>query len=51
MFKHSEYNINETKKFIELTEEALTNEEKNKEWNSLRTMFGLYTERDKGTYM
>lgn len=51
MFKHSEYNINETKKFIELTKEALTNEEKDKEWNSLRPMYGIYTERDKGTYM
>ena len=51
MFKHSEYNINETKKFIELTKEALLNEEKDKEWNTLRPMYGLYTERDKGTYM
>ena len=37
---------------INLTREALTNPEKEKEWNAVRTSFALYTEgRKKGTYM
>lgn len=51
MFKHSEYNLNATKEFITLTKEGLKDEEKNLLWNAQRPMFGLYTERDKGTYM
>lgn len=51
MFKHSEFNLKATKDFITLTKEALVDEEKNTLWNAQRPMFGLYTERDKGTYM
>ena len=37
---------------INLTREALTDPEKEKEWNAVRTSFALYTEgRKKGTYM
>ena len=37
---------------INLTREVLTNPEKEKEWNAVRTSFALYTEgRKKGTYM
>ena len=37
---------------INLTREALTDPEKEKEWNTVRTSFALYTEgRKKGTYM
>jgi len=37
---------------INLTREALTDSEKEKEWNAVRTSFALYTEgRKKGTYM
>ena len=37
---------------INLTREALTDPEKKKEWNAVRTSFALYTEgRKKGTYM
>ena len=51
MAKQSEYNKKETKKFIKLTKEALKNEEKKAEWNNIRAMYGIYPERDKGTYM
>lgn len=51
MGNNSEYNKNETLKFIELTKEALTSEEKLGEWNSVRAMYGIYPERDRGTYM
>ena len=37
---------------INLTKEALTDPEKEKEWNAVRTSFALYTEgRKKGTFM
>ena len=37
---------------INLTREALTDSEKEKEWNAVRTSFALYTEgRKKGTFM
>ena len=37
---------------INLTREALTDPEKEKDWNAVRTSFALYTEgRKKGTYM
>lgn len=37
---------------INLTKEALTDPEKEKEWNTVRTSFALYTEgRKKGTFM
>ena len=36
---------------INLTREALTDSEKEKEWNAVRTSFALYTEGKKGTYM
>ena len=37
---------------INLTREALTDPEKEKEWNAVRTSFALYTEgRKKGTFM
>ena len=36
---------------INLTREALTDPEKEKEWNAVRTSFALYTEGKKGTYM
>ena len=34
MFKHSEYNLLETKKFIELTKSAMLNTEDFEKWNS-----------------
>lgn len=51
MFKHSEYNLLETKKFIELTKSAMLNTEDFEKWNSIKAMFGIYTERNRGTYM
>ena len=36
---------------INLTRDALTDPEKEKEWNAVRTSFALYTEGKKGTYM
>ena len=51
MFKHSEYNLKETEKFIKLTKEAFESDEKFQEWNGIRAMYGIYPERDKGTYM
>lgn len=51
MFKHSEYNLLETKKFIELTKSAMLNTEDFEKWNSIKSMFGIYTERNRGTYM
>lgn len=51
MFNHLEYNTNETKNFITLTKEALKDAEIFEKWNGIRAMFGIYPERDKGTYM
>ena len=51
MFKHSNYNLSETKKFIELTKSAMVNKEDFEKWNSIKAMFGIYTERKRGTYM
>ena len=51
MAKQSKYNKEETTNFIKLTKEALKNEEKKAEWNGIRAMYGIYPERDKGTYM
>ena len=45
MFKHSEYNLLETKKFIELTKSAMLNTEDFEKWNSIKSMFGIYTEK------
>lgn len=47
-----EAEIKELQEIIELTKAALTDPEKEKEWNAIRTSFALYTEgRAKGTYM
>ena len=51
MFKHSDYNLLETKKFIELTKSAMINKEDFEKWNNIKAMFGIYTERARGTYM
>ena len=44
-------NIDKIDEFIKLTEQALKNEEKYKIWNAGKSMYGIYGERDKGTYM
>ena len=44
-------NIDKVDEFIKLTEQALKNEEKYKIWNARKSMYGIYGERDKGTYM
>ena len=44
-------NIDKVDEFIKLTEQALKNEEKYKIWNAGKSMYGIYGERDKGTYM
>ena len=45
------YLIKNLKEIAELTRDSLINEEKNKEWEGIRTSFGIYTEGKKGTYM
>ena len=44
-------NIDKVDEFIKLTEQVLKNEEKYKIWNAGKSMYGIYSERDKGTYM
>ena len=43
--------IKNLKEIAELTRDSLIDEEKNKEWEGIRTSFGIYTEGKKGTYM
>ena len=43
--------IKNLKEIVELTRDSLIDEEKNKEWEGIRTSFGIYTEGKKGTYM
>ena len=44
-------NIDKVDEFIKLTEQALKDEEKYKIWNAGKSMYGIYGEKDKGTYM
>ena len=44
-------NIDKVEEFLKLTKHALKDEEKYKLWNSAKSMYGIYGERDKGTYM
>ena len=44
-------NIDKVEEFIKLTKAALKDEEKYKLWNASKSMYGIYGERDKGTYM
>ena len=44
-------NIDKVNEFIKLTGSALKDEEKYKLWNVSKSMYGIYGERDKGTYM
>ena len=38
-------------KISELSKDGLKNKEKEKEWNEIRTSYGIYTEGKRGTYM
>lgn len=38
-------------KISELSKDSLKNKEKEKEWNEIRTSYGIYTEGKRGTYM
>ena len=44
-------NIDKIEEFIKLSKAALKDEEKYKLWNASKSMYGIYGERDKGTYM
>ena len=44
-------NIDKVEEFIKLSKAALKDEEKYKLWNASKSMYGIYGERDKGTYM